>query len=384
MNTIYFDNAATSWPKPDGMIKAMIDFNSSIGANPGRSGHRMSIDSGRIIFNTRDLISRIIGVSDPLQIILTRNATEALNIVINGLLQPGDHVITTSMEHNSVIRPLRNLQKAGVELDIVKCSLSGELNPDVIEKNIKKNTKAIFITHASNVTGMIMPVAEIAAIAKKHNIILCVDAAQTAGAITINAEEIGIDILAFTGHKSLYGPQGTGGLYIRKGLESQIRPLMCGGTGSMSEFEEQPDFMPDKFEAGTPNTIGIAGLGAGIEHILSTGVENIRDKEVEFTKLFIEGLQSIKGVFFYGNPDAAKRMPVVSFNIENMSPSDVSFELDENFDIMSRPGLHCAPLAHRTTGTYPQGTVRFSFGFYNTQEQILQSLKAIELLCNKK
>jgi cysteine desulfurase family protein len=381
MNTIYFDNAATSWPKPDAMIKAMSDFNSNVGANPGRSGHRLSIEAGRIIFNTRETIASLLGATDPLSVVFTRNATEGINTVIRGLLRNGDHVITSSMEHNSVMRPLRAIEQNGIELTVVKCSGSGDISPDDVSRAIKKNTRMIIMTHTSNVTGTIIPIAEIAKKARGRGVIFCADAAQTAGSIPINVTKDNIDILVFTGHKSLYGPQGTGGFYIRKGLENLIEPLERGGTGSRSEFEEHPDFMPDRYESGTPNTIGLAGLGAGAAYVSALGIEALRKKEIALTEHFINGIRSLKGVKIYGSTDPAKRTAVVSFTIEGISPSDISFRLDEQYNIMSRPGLHCAPSAHRTIGTFPKGTVRFSFGAFTTEDEINIAVKAIEEIC---
>ena len=378
MSIIYFDNAATSWPKPKAMIKAMTDFNTSVGANPGRSGHRLSVEAGRVIFKAREAVASLLGADDPHSVVFTRNATAGINTVLSGFLLPGDHVITSSMEHNSVMRPLRALERKGVELGIVRCSASGEIFPDDIVAAFKKNTKMIIITHASNVTGTIMPVEDIAKIAHKAGVILCVDAAQTAGSIPLNVLKNNIDILVFTGHKSLYGPQGTGGFYIRKGLENKINPLEYGGTGSRSEFEEQPDFMPDRFESGTPNTIGIAGLYAGVSFVAGIGVEAIRAKEAALTQLFIDGIRSVKGVKIYGDTDPTKRTAVVSFTIDGVSPSEISYRLDEEFGILTRPGLHCAPSAHRTIGTFPEGTVRFSFGYFTTEEEIKTATKAIE------
>jgi cysteine desulfurase / selenocysteine lyase len=378
METIYFDNAATSWPKPDNMIRAMADFNANVGANPGRSGHRLSIEAGRVVYDARETVASLLGASDnPMSVIFTRNATEGINTIIRGILRPGDHVITTSMEHNSVMRPLRVAEKEGIELTIVKCSGAGELSPDDVAESIKKTTKLIIITHASNVTGTIMPVAEIGKIARERGIVFCVDAAQTAGCVPINMQNDNIDILIFTGHKSLYGPQGTGGFYIRKGLEKMIMPLERGGTGSHSEHEEQPDFLPDKYESGTPNTIGLAGLAAGAGYVLGRSIEKIRLKEQALTKVFLYGLQRIENVIICGSTNLSAKTAIVSFNIKGMSPSDLSFALDEQFSIMSRPGLHCAPAAHKTIGTFPQGTVRFSFGIFNTIEQINTALEAI-------
>ena len=362
------------------MIEAMVDFNAHVGANPGRSGHRLSIEAGRIVFNARENIASLLGADDPHSVIFTRNATEGLNTIVRGFLRTGDHVITSSMEHNSVMRPLRALEWEGVELSVVQCSGIGDISPDDIAAVIKKNTRMIVITHASNVTGTIMPIADIAQMAREKGVIICVDAAQTAGSIPIDVIKDNIDILVFTGHKSLNGPQGTGGFYIRKGLERMVSPLERGGTGSGSEFEEQPDFMPDRFESGTPNTIGIAGLGAGAAYISAIGIEAIRKKEIDLTELFLDGIRSIKGVRIYGNTNSARRTALVSFSIDGMSPSDISFNLDERFNIMSRPGLHCAPSAHRTIGTFPDGTVRFSFGIFTTEDKIKIAVKAIETL----
>ncbi|MBA3036716.1 MAG: aminotransferase class V-fold PLP-dependent enzyme [Desulfobacterium sp.] len=380
MDCIYFDNAATSWPKPPGILEAISDFNEIIGANPGRSAHRRSIEAARIVYTAREKMASLVGVSDPLRIIFTKNATEAINLVILGLLNPGDHVITSGMEHNSVMRPLRYLESRGVELTVASCSGLGELDPDDVRRSIKKNTRAVIVTHASNITGTIMPIEDLALVAHNNGILFCVDAAQTAGNLPVNVEKTGIDLFCFTGHKSLLGPQGTGGLYIKKDLEKYIKPLIRGGTGSRSEFEDQPDFLPDCYESGTPNTIGLAGLAAGIEFVLSTGLEKIRKKEVHITGLFLKGLQDIKGVRLYGDPDPQKRTSVVSFTIDGISPSEAAFELDERFSILSRPGLQCAPAAHRTIGTFPEGTIRFSFGPFTTEDEISIGLKAVETL----
>jgi cysteine desulfurase family protein len=380
MNTIYFDNAATSWPKPEGSYSAMDRFSRVIGGSPGRSGHRLSIESGRVIMNTRDSLARLFGIDDPFRLVFTKNATEALNLAIAGLLSPGDHVIISSMEHNSVMRPLRALESRGVELSVIRCSPRGELDPRDLPPAIRTNTKLVVLTHASNVTGTIMPVRDVGNIVKDYGLTFCVDAAQTAGALPIDVMGMNIDLLAFSGHKSLFGPQGTGGLYIRKGLEEKIKPVIVGGTGSRSEYEVQPDFLPDKYESGTLNTVGIAGLGAGVEYIIAWGVNAIRAGEIALTQRFINGLKSIEGIRIYGPDDASRQISVVSFNIDGMTPSEASFAFDEQFDIMSRPGLHCAPSAHRTIGTFPEGTVRFSFGCFNTEEEISYALDAVRQL----
>ncbi|MEI7590328.1 MAG: aminotransferase class V-fold PLP-dependent enzyme [Deltaproteobacteria bacterium] len=382
---IYFDNSATSFPKPREVILAMEDYFHNIGASPGRSGHRLSIASARIVMEARIALSLLLGIEDPLDIVFTKNITEALNIVTHGLLKSGDHVITTAMEHNSVIRPLRECERhGGVEVSVISCSPCGEPDLEALAKAIKPNTKAIFMLHASNVTGAIMPIDEVGRIAQKNGIVFVVDGAQSAGAIPINLQNSNIDIFAFTGHKSLLGPQGTGGLYIKKSLAKEMQQFVCGGTGSRSEFEIHPDFMPDKFEAGTPNTIGIAGLLGALKYIEREGVENIRTKEERLTKMFLDGLDSIKGIHAYGLDDIHKMVAVVSFNVDGISPSEASLILDEDFGIMARVGLHCAPLAHRTIGTFPVGTIRFSFGYFNTEVEIQYALEAIEKIAKNK
>jgi len=380
---IYMDNAATSWPKPEETMKAMAEYFHSIGASPGRSAHRMSLDAGRVVLDARESVSELFGVKNPLRVVFTKNATEALNIAISGLLKPGDHVITSGMEHNSVMRPLRLMEKRGVELSIIPCSPSGEMDPEDVERCIKKNTRAIYLTHASNVTGTIMPISETGKIARENGVIFCVDAAQTAGVIPIDVEKMSIDILAFTGHKALFGPQGTGGLYMAEGLEKEVRPIMTGGTGSRSESEEHPDFLPDRYESGTANVIGIAGLNAGIRFIRSVGIETIRGKESELTAILVEGLKSIPEVTLYGSGDAKKQTAVVSFNIAGMDCSEVAMALDEEFNIMSRPGLQCAPAAHSTIGTFSSGTVRLSLGYFLKKDDIQAVLSAVEKLIQR-
>lgn len=384
MNTIYLDNAATSWPKPETVLKAMIRHQRTVGGSPGRSGHRLSIEAGRAVYAVRETLARLFGIADPLRIVLTKNATEALNIALLGLLKPGDHVITTGMEHNSVMRPLRFLADQGVELTVVACSPRGELDPVDVRRALRPNTRAVVLTHASNVTGTIMPVREVAAIARERDVVTCIDAAQTAGVLPIDVEEMGIDLLAFTGHKSLFGPQGTGGLYIRKGLDERISPLMRGGTGSRSEFEEQPDFMPDKYEAGTPNAPGLAGLAAGAAFVLSKGPERIHAREKALAARFLDHLAALgKEATIYGTRDMASRTSVVSFNLRDITPSDAALFFDERYGILCRPGLHCAPAAHRTIGSFPQGTIRFSFGFFNTEAEADLAAEAVARLLRR-
>lgn len=386
MKTIYLDNAATSFPKPEAMLAAMTAFQQNAGANPGRSGHGRSIEAGRIVFEAREALARLFHIEDPLRIALTKNATESLNITLQGGLRPGDHVITSDMEHNSVMRPLRFLETSGVELSVVPCSPRGELEPDDVRKALRKNTRMVVLTHASNVTGTILPVEEIGALLRdRPDVLFCVDAAQTAGALPVDVEKMRIDLLAFTGHKSLSGPQGTGGLYIREGLENKISPLMMGGTGSRSEFEQQPAFMPDRYESGTPNTIGIAGLSAGVSFVLEQTVRKVRDREERLTSRFLDGLRDLRDdVIVYGPQDASRQTAVVSFNIKGLTASEVASWLEESRGILCRPGLHCAPSAHRTIGTFPRGTIRFSFGFFNTQQDVDDACAALRELVRRK
>ncbi|MGC9325247.1 MAG: aminotransferase class V-fold PLP-dependent enzyme [Desulfomonilia bacterium] len=374
---IYFDNAATSWPKPRETIDAITRFGECVGANPGRSGHSMSVQAAREVLDTRDSLSQLFHVDDMLRIVFTRNATEALNLVFSGLLKDGDHVITSSMEHNSVMRPLRRRESQGVELTVVRCSDTGMIDPDDVRAAIRPGTRMIVITHASNVTGTIMPISDIGAMAREHGCIFCVDAAQTAGSVNIDVQEMKIDLLAFTGHKALFGPQGTGGLYIGPDLENEVQPLVIGGTGSMSEFEHQPDFLPDKYESGTPNAMGIAGLGAGVRFLLKLGLYEVTSREADLREQLVQGLEDIPGVTVYGSKESGSSIANVSFTIESIRPSDVTLALDEHYAVMSRPGLHCAPSAHRTIGTFPQGTVRLSLGYFNTSDQVRYVLQAV-------
>jgi len=373
---IYFDNAATTFPKPEEVYRAVDNCLRNYCANPGRGGHKLSLQSGRVLLEARELLSELFNADSPENIILTHNATESLNLALKGYLKKGSHVITTSMEHNSLIRPLKALEKLGVEISIITCNSYGEINISDIEKEIRKETVLIAVTHASNVSGIILPIAEIGAMAKAYNLNFLVDASQTAGGVEIDVEKMNISMLAFTGHKSLMGPQGTGGLYIRKGVE--LDPLKEGGTGSKSESLYQPDILPDRFESGTHNTPGIAGLCAGISFIKDKGIDNIRKREQELTSYFLDGLKEIKNVKVYGTRDINKQAPVISINIRNIGSSDISYILDQTFDIATRPGLHCAPMAHKTLGTLDQGTVRFSFGYFNTKEEIETALAAIK------
>lgn len=380
---IYFDNAATSWPKPPEVPIAMERFLREHGANPGRSGHSLSIRSGRVVFEARNQIAELFGHTDPLSVIFTKNATEALNLVIQGLLGPGDHVITSVMDHNAVLRPLRFLEERGVSVTRVSCAPDGTLDPTEVAKSITKATKLIIMSHASNVVGTLLPVSEIGAIAAHHDLLFCVDSAQSAGVQTTNMESMHIDLLAFTGHKSLYGPQGTGGLCIGHRAKGRLRPLLYGGTGSVSDSDVHPRFLPDAFEAGTLNAVGIAGLSAGLGFIAEKGIDTIREHEASLTSHLIAGLQDISGVQVHGTCDAHLQTSVVSFNIDNLTCSETAQAFEEDAGVCCRAGLHCAPLAHRAIGTFPDGTVRFSLGFLNTEHEIEIALEAVRKLTVK-
>lgn len=381
---IYFDNAATSWPKPPEVLEAMTRFLRDVGANPGRSGHRTAVEAGRIVYAAREAVCELVNAPDPLRVAFAANVTQALNMAMRGLLRPGDHVITSSMEHNSVMRPLRALEREGVALTVVRCSPEGFLNPADVEAAIRPNTRMIVLNHASNVAGTLLPVREAGRIARERGLLLLVDAAQTAGAYPIDVQADGIDLLAFTGHKSLLGPMGTGGLVVGPRVDvSRMEPLIRGGTGSRSEREEQPDFLPDMLESGTPNAVGIAGLEAGIRWVLARGVDAIRAHERALAQRAIGGLRAIPGVTVYGPLDAARQTATVSFNIAGMEPSEVGLRLDEEHGVLCRVGLHCAPAAHRTLGTFPAGTVRFGMGVFNTTEEVDAAVAAVESLARE-
>lgn len=381
---IYFDHAATSWPKPPQVAVAMQHFLTDIGANPGRSGHHLSVEAARVVYDAREAVADLFQMDDPLRVVFEQNATGALNLALFGLLLPGQHVITSSMEHNSVMRPLRELERSGVHLTVIPCSASGQLDPDDVRRAIQPETKLIVLTHASNVTGTLLPIREVGIIAREHDLLLLVDAAQTAGAYPLSMIADHIDLLAFTGHKALHGPMGTGGLVVGDRVDlARMRPLKYGGTGSRSERETQPEFLPDRFESGTPNAVGLAGLAAGIRQVQATGIQTIRAHEVLLTQHLIDGLRAVPGVRVYGTGEATQQVATVAFNLDGFSPADVGLYLDEERAILCRIGLHCAPAAHRTLGTFPGGTVRFGLGYTNTIDEINVALDAIQQLARR-
>lgn len=378
MDVIYFDNAATSWPKPATVSAALHDHYRDAGGNPGRAGHRMSIAAARSVEHAREALAELFNAGDPSRIVFTPNATHSLNLALYGLLRPGDHVVTTSVEHNSVMRPLRHLETLSVALTVVPCDPDGTLDLDNVRRAFRPGTRLLVTTHGSNVVGTLLPVSALCAVARQHGVLYLVDASQTAGAIPIDVADMGLDLLAFTGHKALLGPTGTGGLYIREGVA--LTPLIRGGTGSDSAHERQPEFLPDVHESGTLNVAGIAGLAAGVRFLADVGIEAVQTHERTLVAQFLAAASDIPGITVYGPRDATRQCGVVSFNVAGAMPSEVGLLLDESFGIMARTGLHCAPSAHRTLGTFPEGTVRFSFGWFNTSAEVdaaLQSLREI-------
>lgn len=374
---IYLDNAATSFPKPPAVLAEMTHYATAIGASPGRSSHRLAADAGRLVFQAREQAARLFNISDSSRIIFTKNVTEALNLTIFGLVQPGDRVLTTAMEHNSVIRPLRYLEQKGhITLDIIPAAPTGELDIDQLRRHLQQHSfQLAVLNHGSNVSGSIFPLAEIIPLLKTEGITVIIDGAQTAGAIPIDLRKLDSDIFCFTGHKSLFGPQGTGGFVLKEGVLPS--PLIRGGTGSRSEAEYQPQFLPDYYESGTPNTIGLAGLGAALKFINQTTIEEIHRREQELTKKLWHGLSGISGLKLYGPEEDVECLPVISFTLSNLTPAEIAFNLDRHHDIMVRVGLHCAPLAHKTIGTFPQGTVRLAPGFFNTIQEMEKVIRAI-------
>ena len=377
---IYMDNAATTMRKPEEVIEAVVGAMNSMG-NAGRGAHSASLSASRVIYNTREALARFFGAESPKQIVFTNNSTESLNIAIKGLLEPGDHVVTTMLEHNSVLRPLYEMEEKGVSLTIIKSNPKGTISYEELEAAVQENTKAIICTNASNLTGNYVDVKRVGEIAKRKGVLLVVDASQTAGVYPIHVKEMNIDILCFTGHKSLLGPQGTGGLYVRGGLK--LKPLKSGGSGVQTYLKKHPDDMPTALEAGTLNGHGIAGLGAAIAYLEKEGIDNIRKKELQHMWHFYHGVKDIPGVKVYGDFDTEVRCPVVTLNIGDYDSSEVSDELLMTYGISTRPGAHCAPLMHEALGTVEQGAVRFSFSHYNTEEEIETAIAAIRELAEE-
>ncbi len=378
---IYLDNAATTFPKPGEVVDAVVDYMTRVGGNPGRSGHQLSIDAGEIVFSAREAVAELFGVTNPMRVIFCSNATEALNLAIQGILHEGGHAVTTAMEHNSTIRPLKELEKRGsIALTVVPCT-GGVVDPADFERALRPDTKLAVVNHGSNAFGVIQPLREIGEACRRKNVTLMADCAQTAGLVPIDMRNEPVDMVAFSGHKGLYGPTGTGGLLLSEKFDhGRLRPLKFGGTGSSSDSVHQPDFLPDEYESGTLNVAGLAGLCAGINYILSLqgGVGAILMRKKELARYFLARAgERVRG-FVSPVPAELVGTGVVSFNIEDLEPSDVSYHLSDRYGVMSRSGLHCAPLAHQTMGSFPRGTVRFSFGIFNTKEEIDRAVSALE------
>ena len=386
MQKIYLDQAATSFPKAPGTADAVYRYMTECGCSVSRGSYASAYTAEELVYDTRVLLCRLFGCdeTDPKKVVFTKNVTESLNILLKGLLRPGDHVLVSSMEHNAVMRPLGQLTKQGIRVTRVPCAGDGSMDPADLEARIKKDTKAVVMLHASNVCGTVLPAAEIGAICRARGIRFILDTAQTAGILPLNMEAMGVDALAFTGHKGLLGPQGTGGFLIREEMAAELEPLITGGTGSISHTEDVPDFLPDRFEAGTPNLPGIAGLSASLNWLLAQPEGSLLTHELKLTSRFLRSMESpeAEGLLrVIGKHGTEGRTGVVSIVPLHMDPAELAFRLDERYGIATRVGLHCAPAAHQTLGTRPEGTVRFSFGAFNTEAETDEAARAVAALC---
>lgn len=367
----YLDNAATSRKKPEAVLIAMQQFFQNNNCNPGRSGYELALEAGRAVMDVREKLAKFFNVGDPHQVVFTQNITVALNFALKGLLNERDHVLITGLEHNAVVRPLRALAKEkNVSYSIMPTDPEGNVDVAAAKKMITPNTKMIVATHASNVMGTLVPIEELGKLARDEGLDYVVDTAQTAGCFPLDMAKIGATVLAFTGHKHLLGPMGIGGFCVTKEAAARMKPLYEGGTGSVSDQEEQPDFLPDRFESGTLNTLGIVGLGKALEYLEETGLREIRAKEQSLTHRLLTGLAEIPGVKIYGPQDAAQQTGTVAINLQDIDNAELAFVLDQKYRIMTRPGLHCAPVAHRTMGTFPEGVLRVSIGHFTTEDEI--------------
>ena len=381
MEKIYLDNASTSYPKPEGVTRAVYDYMVNVGANIHRGTYENAFDAATTVFESRQQIAAFFGASDCKSVVFTKNVTESLNVLLKGFLKPGDHILVSAMEHNAMMRPLVQM---GCTFDRIPCDAEGNLRLETMEKFLLPNTKAVAMLHASNVCGTVLPIAQVGRFCQEHGLKFFVDCAQTAGVLPIDMAALGIDALAFTGHKGLMGPQGIGGFVLREEMVARIEPLISGGTGSRSDSEEIPHFMPDRFEAGTPNLPGIFGLHAALKWIKNTGIDEICRHEMDLTQQFLSGLLPLerRGLLrIIGKRDCAERIGVVSVLPLQKDPSTVAFELAEQYGIQTRVGLHCAPSAHQTLRTFPVGTVRFSFGWFNDSAQTEHAIRALERCC---
>lgn len=383
MNSVYLDNGATSFPKAPGVSESMSNYILNVGSNVSRGVYASAHEAQKVLFETRELICDLFNFDKTENVVFTKNITESLNVIIKGLLNPGDHVIVSSMEHNAVMRPLSSLNKKGVEFSRIQCNADGSMDANIVEQSIRPNTKAVIMSYASNVCGTILPLIEVGEICKKNNLFFIIDSAQTAGFLDMDYKKLNADAIAFTGHKGLLGPQGMGGFVINDTLASMVSPLIEGGTGSMSNSEDQPNYMPDKFEAGTMNLPGIFGLNASLKYLKRTGLKEIRETELFLTKRFIEKVNLMENVKIAGINGMESRTAVVSLDFQGFDNSEIAFALSNDYYIMTRCGLHCSPSAHMTLNTFPQGTVRFSFGHFNTESQIDYAIDSINKCIRK-
>ena len=378
MRRVYLDSAATSFPKAPGVAKAMTLYIEQIGSSVGRGFDAQSLDAMRVVMDTRERLCRLFGFDKPENCVFTKNVTESLNVILKGLLEPGDHVIITPFEHNAVMRPLSSLLANGIEHSICEHDGKGNIVMESIEDLIRPETKAVIMMHASNVSGNIFDVEKVGEICKGRGIYLIVDGAQSAGFCDIDMRKMNIDALCFTGHKSLLGPTGVGGFLISEELSKMVRPLIEGGTGSNSKSELQPDFMPDKFEAGTMNIAGIYGLNASLKFIEETGLKTIRDSEARHARMFADHLSKYEFAKIAGSDDYRFKAPVVSVDFEGYDNAEIAQMLSDEYGVSTRVGMHCSPHAHKSLATYPQGTVRFSFSYFNTDEDILYTVECLD------
>lgn len=376
MKIIYLDNGATSFPKPEEVYRFMDHFYRNYGVNPGRSGYDLCLEAGNLVEETRKMLTEFFNGYDPNRLCFSYNSTDALNLAIFGLLEPGDHAITTTLEHNSVLRPLYHLSLQGVEVDYVPFDSRGFVDPDEIKKRIKKNTRLVVVNHASNVIGTVQPVKEIGRICREHGVVFVIDASQSAGKVPIDMKDMNIDVVCFTGHKSLLGPTGIGGLCVGEGVNIKI--TRAGGTGVRSAQRTHLEEYPYRLEYGTPNLLGIAGLHAGVKWVLQKGLENIHAHEMKLTEMLVRGLKDIDGVTLYCQDDLTNHISVIAFNVDGMEAQDVGIMLDVEYNIACRTGLHCAPLVHEQLGTDRiKGAVRFGIGPFNTEEHIQTAIQAV-------
>lgn len=384
MHKIYLDNAATTFPKPREVSEAVYQYMTQSGCNINRGCYGDAYSAAEAVYETRMSLCRLFHGDDLKNVVFTKNVTESLNVLLKGFLRPGDHVLVSAMEHNAVMRPLVQLEKRGVSFSRIPCERDGTLLTEAMEGLLRPNTRAVVMTHASNVCGTLLPLEAVGGFCRRHHLRFFVDAAQTAGVCPIDMEELHIDALAFTGHKGLLGPQGTGGFLLRSGLESELDPLLSGGTGSASHTEEVPAFMPDRFEPGTLNLPGIMGLRAGLLWLDATGMERIRAHELDLTQQFLDGVQPLEAeglLRLVGKPGRQGRIGVVSLQTAGVDLSEAADRLDRDYGIMARVGLHCAPSAHKALGTFPTGTIRFSFGWWNTAEEVQAAVRALGTIC---